>query len=91
MQNEPAAELGSALARWPNVERLAADCDDDSAAVISAAPLSKLKALVLERTLTLEALRGCSQLRKLSLKGCYVSDLGPLAGCDQLEELSTCI
>jgi Leucine-rich repeat (LRR) protein len=37
----------------------------------------------------IEALRGCTQLRKLSLQGgCRVSDLGPLAGCVHLEELS---
>ncbi|KAG1670182.1 hypothetical protein FOA52_000894 [Chlamydomonas sp. UWO 241] len=50
MHGRPANELGSALARWPNVQRLLADCDDDCAAVISAAPLPKLKELVLEYT-----------------------------------------
>jgi hypothetical protein len=42
------ADLASALDLWPDVERLAADCDDDSAAVISAAPLPKLRELVLK-------------------------------------------
>ena len=48
MRGEPAIDLASALARWPNVTRLEADCDVHSADVISAAPLSKLKALSLE-------------------------------------------
>ncbi|KAG1666512.1 hypothetical protein FOA52_014409 [Chlamydomonas sp. UWO 241] len=120
MHGKPASDLGSALALWPDVERLAADCDDGSAAVLSAAPLSKLRALVLEHmgvewsvpaisraaaaglhelhvssscvasgrpVLSIEAVRGCAQLRKLSLKGCKVS-LAPLAGCVHLQELS---
>ncbi|KAG1663133.1 hypothetical protein FOA52_000655 [Chlamydomonas sp. UWO 241] len=49
MHGEPASDLASALALWPHLERLAADCGDDSVAVISAAPLSKLRALVLAR------------------------------------------
>ncbi|KAG1670157.1 hypothetical protein FOA52_000869 [Chlamydomonas sp. UWO 241] len=48
MHGKPASQLGSALVRWSDVQRLAAVCDDESAAVISAAPLSKLKALSLE-------------------------------------------
>ncbi|KAG1662913.1 hypothetical protein FOA52_009696 [Chlamydomonas sp. UWO 241] len=107
-----------------HLQRLAADCDDDSAAVISAAPLSKLRALSLEhkgaggkwsvpalsltasagleelcfnahifpRSSTLlslkEAVRGCSQLCTLSLKGCRVLDLSALADCVHLEKLS---
>ncbi|KAG1667514.1 hypothetical protein FOA52_013704 [Chlamydomonas sp. UWO 241] len=48
MNGKPATELGSALAQWPDLQRLTADGDVHSAAVISAAPLSKLRALVLE-------------------------------------------
>ncbi|KAG1670179.1 hypothetical protein FOA52_000891 [Chlamydomonas sp. UWO 241] len=48
MHGKPANELGSALALWPDVERLEADCDDVSATMISAAPLSKLMTLVLK-------------------------------------------
>ncbi|KAG1673947.1 hypothetical protein FOA52_015702 [Chlamydomonas sp. UWO 241] len=36
----------------------------------------------------IKTLRDCSQLRKLSLHGCNISSLGPLAGCVHLE-LST--
>ncbi|KAG1679842.1 hypothetical protein FOA52_012755 [Chlamydomonas sp. UWO 241] len=115
-----AADLGAALARWPNVQTLSADCDVHSAAVISAAPLSKLKALLLEHTggdaewivsalshtaaaglerlhlvgqyphpiVSIESVRDCTQLRKLSLKACKARTLGPLAGCVHLEELA---
>jgi internalin A len=38
---------------------------------------------------SIEAVRGYTQLRKLSLEHCKLSDLGPLAGCVHLEELST--
>jgi hypothetical protein len=41
------ASLASALALFPSVQRLEAESDEFSAAVISAAPLAKLKALVL--------------------------------------------
>ncbi|KAG1678365.1 hypothetical protein FOA52_015131 [Chlamydomonas sp. UWO 241] len=126
MHGNSAADLASALARWPHVQRLEADCDAHGAVVISAAPLAKLRVLVLYKctvakseewsmlalsrtaaaglqelhvstsshfqysTLSIEAVRGCAELRKLSVKGCYVSDLGPLADCDHLEDLSTC-
>lgn len=47
MHNKSASELHSALARWPDVERLTADCAVHSVPVISALPLCKLKALSL--------------------------------------------
>ncbi|KAG1667526.1 hypothetical protein FOA52_013716 [Chlamydomonas sp. UWO 241] len=50
MHGKSASELGSALVLWPHVQRLDADCDVDSAAVIRAAPLSKLKTLVVAHT-----------------------------------------
>jgi hypothetical protein len=67
------SDLASALARWPNVERLEADCDDNSAAVISAAPLTKLKALVLERWVSAWGVHGaapCMMLMALSCGTC---------------------
>jgi Leucine-rich repeat (LRR) protein len=42
----------------------------------------------LSSIISIEAVRGCMQLRKLSLDGSTASDLGPLAGCAHLEELS---
>jgi hypothetical protein len=52
MHGKSKSDLASALALFPNVQRLAADCDAASAAVISAAPLAKLKALVLSQTVS---------------------------------------
>ncbi|KAG1667528.1 hypothetical protein FOA52_013718 [Chlamydomonas sp. UWO 241] len=123
--DKPAADLAAALARWPDVEVLAADCDDESGSVISAAPLPKLRMLSLEYSsegygdefsvpslshtaaaglqglyvsrahcmqpilLSIEALRGCAQLRTLVIEGGVLSDLSALAGCVHLEELTT--
>ena len=58
MRGEPAIDLASALARWPNVTHLSVDCDVHSVAVLRAAPLPKLKALVLEHRGVSQALQG---------------------------------
>jgi hypothetical protein len=38
--------------------------------------------------LSIEAVRGCAQLRNLSLRGCQVVDLTPLQGCSELQILN---
>jgi hypothetical protein len=47
MHEKSPTDLAVALALFPRVQRLEADCDVHSAGVISAAPLSRLQALTL--------------------------------------------
>ncbi|KAG1659384.1 hypothetical protein FOA52_007847 [Chlamydomonas sp. UWO 241] len=96
--HESATVFASALARWPNLQRLASHCDDDCAAVINAAPLCKLRSLVLEYHAELAStygsaisdlapLGGCAKLKRLWIVSSQVSDLAPLRGCVELQDL----
>jgi Leucine-rich repeat (LRR) protein len=52
MHGKSKSDLASSLALFPNVQRLEADCHWHSADVISAAPLAKLRALVLSHSVS---------------------------------------
>ncbi|KAG1680820.1 hypothetical protein FOA52_008153 [Chlamydomonas sp. UWO 241] len=99
MHRNAASDLGSVLALWQDVQTLAADCDGRSAAVISAAPLPKLRALSLKYTvprgeewsilaLSRTAAAGLQELHLSNIIGCPVLDIEAIRGYAQLRTLS---